>query len=837
MTQISLEFIDEVQTSVDEQMQPFYQDNDHKGIVGACLAKIESTTTNSLSPLRENLERYLYAIHLLQLQISVRCLKGDEIERLFKIAEASLYFCGIRDGSQLGYLFEELHACRSRLLFLDNKPLAAQWAMALGKRHLPPDQFWIHSAINEAMTVFHSGYAAEAAEAFERLQEFSVDAEQAVFLEVHAIKALRLSGDLSAAKGRLGRLTSDPRLAPAMHQQLKWERLWIDLCQSGDIKALELALSVGKEYPEEPHLSIIYLLFHGHPSATRLVKKLPAIATIRKRYPRHLTSADKFLFEVFDLLEALQSADIPLGVRLAKVGPILDNISILHAEYQALFFLALARFANRIRQHRFTSIALKNYQALSARMSGYKSDDIFNMIADLRERSKLLGTVYEVMGQRSHAKLRVEARTVGRSIKILKHMAKFNWQLFKTDKSSFTDFKSLFADQIHDAARNAVSIRGPYAKSLQFMTIAMASVLDIWDEVHNDIQQIYRSAPAGEDIDFADVFSRETGRNADDVFASWDKTPIGTGSISQVFRAELKSGEVVAVKIKHEKIEDLARQDFAMIKFLFTQRRIGKYFNTNMLKDIEQRFYDELDFEREKAYLDRLHLKFKDDPDIAVPRPFSDLCSSRMITMEYCEGEDLDQFLSHATTEEINHVGIAFFNFAWKILVFDGLMKVDSFARNFKIDRNGRLHVLDFGRMYQLTAERKKEYFKFLYTRVFYPADYTVDLVPVSLEPKEVDREFKEMISSLFAIMDGKEPVSHARDLSAFGQTFLKLFNQSRRVIDDLYEHYYPEAEMWLGYLYFMWTLKPVAPWHDLSVKIHIDLAIAEGRPPPPGCS
>ena len=834
MAQLTLEFIDEVQTAVDAQLQPMYLSSDFKGIINHCITNIENLTSSAQQSLQSNLERYLYAIHLLQLQISHRHLKVDEIERLFKIGETSLYFCGVRDGSQLGYLFEELHSCRSHLLFLDNKPLAAQWYMALGKRHLPPDQFWIHSAINEVMTVFHSGYAQEAAEAFERLQEYAIDAEQAVFLEVNAIKALRLSGDLPAARTHLRRLSSDGRLAPQMKQVLRWELMWIDFVDNGDIKPFEMAVSVGKEYPDEPHLSIIYLLFHCHSSSTRLMKKLPAIATIRKRYPRQLTSADKLLFEIFELLETLQSAEVPLGVRLAKVGPVLDSISILHAEYQALIFLALARWASRVRQKRFTSILLKNYQAICARMSGYRTDDVFNMMTDLREHSKLLDTVYEVMGQRSSSKTHVQARTIGRSIKILKHVAKLNWELFRTDKSSFTDIKRLIVDQIRDAAKNSVSIRGPYAKSLQFMTVAMATVLDIWDEVHNDIQHIYRTSPPGGDIDFAKSFADAFGREASDVFSSWDKVPIGVGSISQVFRAVLKTGETVALKIKYEKIDELARQDFAMVKFLFNQRRIGKYFNANMLGNLERRFYEELDFEREQSFLMKLHERFKDDPRIFVPRPYPEFCSSGIITMEYCEGEDLDHFLSHATAEEINHVGSAFFDFFYRALLFDRLMKVDSFARNFKVGHGGKLYVLDFGRMYELTEERREEYRNMLYTRVFHPEDYTLDLIPVSLEPKNFDHDFKQMASDLFSVIDSAEPSLYSRDLTEFGKKAFDVFNSSRLVFDNMAEHHYPELETWAGYIYFMWTLKPFANWRQLAINVHHDLALAEGREPPP---
>ena len=89
MAQLTLEFIDEVQTAVDAQLQPMYLSSDFKGIINHCITNIENLTSSAQQSLQSNLERYLYAIHLLQLQISHRHLKVDEIERLFKIGETS----------------------------------------------------------------------------------------------------------------------------------------------------------------------------------------------------------------------------------------------------------------------------------------------------------------------------------------------------------------------------------------------------------------------------------------------------------------------------------------------------------------------------------------------------------------------------------------------------------------------------------------------------------------------------------------------------------------------------------------------------------------------------
>ena len=57
--------------------------------------------------------------------------------------------------------------------------------------------------------------------------------------------------------------------------------------------------------------------------------------------------------------------------------------------------------------------------------------------------------------------------------------------------------------------------------------------------------------------------------NLTDFFSSFNETPIGTASIGQVHKGTLKSGEIVAVKVQHLNIEEIAKLDLDLILKLF----------------------------------------------------------------------------------------------------------------------------------------------------------------------------------------------------------------------------------------------------------------------------
>ena len=154
---------DEINAELD-----LYRDRDD--VIGAsnhCFNRIlEIDRDGAGTALTANMRRYLYAIHMLQLQMEAGHLKPHEMDQVVRIAETSLQLAGIKEGSRRGYLHEKIHHCKSNLLQQGGYPLGAQWELLIGKRFLSTDIIRIDSAISETMTLFHMGYAYEAGRGF-----------------------------------------------------------------------------------------------------------------------------------------------------------------------------------------------------------------------------------------------------------------------------------------------------------------------------------------------------------------------------------------------------------------------------------------------------------------------------------------------------------------------------------------------------------------------------------------------------------------------------------------------------------------------------------------------
>ena len=74
---------------------------------------------------------------------------------------------------------------------------------------------------------------------------------------------------------------------------------------------------------------------------------------------------------------------------------------------------------------------------------------------------------------------------------------------------------------------------------------------------------------------FAKIIEAEFGVACSDIFKTWDNEVYATGSIGQVFKAQLHTGEMImAVKVKYPKIEQRVLADFAILNIFMWPIRV-----------------------------------------------------------------------------------------------------------------------------------------------------------------------------------------------------------------------------------------------------------------------
>mmetsp|Transcript_69299 Transcript_69299/g.223985 ORF Transcript_69299/g.223985 Transcript_69299/m.223985 type:complete len:450 (+) Transcript_69299:166-1515(+) len=137
------------------------------------------------------------------------------------------------------------------------------------------------------------------------------------------------------------------------------------------------------------------------------------------------------------------------------------------------------------------------------------------------------------------------------------------------------------------------------------------------------------------------------GRPLEEAFRDFATPAIGSASIAQVHRAVLHSGEVVAVKVQHEGVDRLIKEDLATLGII--ARRVAErepnFDLRPLLRELALTHPRELDFLAEREALERVRGALERfGSAVAVPRAHPGLCERSVLTMEFMEGLPLLTF-------------------------------------------------------------------------------------------------------------------------------------------------------------------------------------------------
>ncbi|KAJ0420773.1 ABC1 family-domain-containing protein [Aspergillus carlsbadensis] len=142
-----------------------------------------------------------------------------------------------------------------------------------------------------------------------------------------------------------------------------------------------------------------------------------------------------------------------------------------------------------------------------------------------------------------------------------------------------------------------------------------------------------------------EMFIADTGKRIDELFESFEPTPIGAASLAQVHIGVLKeTGQKVAVKVQHPALAEWAPLDLALTRFTFSmlKRFFPEYDLEWLSKEMDLSLPQELDFrlEAQNAMRASEHFKQHSDAPLVIPEVIS--AQKRILVMEFLSGHRPD---------------------------------------------------------------------------------------------------------------------------------------------------------------------------------------------------
>lgn len=260
------------------------------------------------------------------------------------------------------------------------------------------------------------------------------------------------------------------------------------------------------------------------------------------------------------------------------------------------------------------------------------------------------------------------------------------------------------------------------------------------------------------------VITEQLAKPIEQVFKYINPQPIAAGSIGQIHRATLLSGEEVAIKVLRPGIEKIVAQDSALIKGiadLVALTEFGQSYDVvNLAEEFIKAVNAELDFTQEGHYTDQLRYnlnqsRWSEPKQLVIPKIYWDLTNSKLLVLEWLEGKQiLDADVSRPATEQaISQIKteitrILFRSFFQQIYI-DGFFHADPHPGNIFYLDDGRVALIDCGMVGRLDPQTQQILTELLLAIVDLDAkrcsQLTIKLsesvVPITLVQLEVDYE------------------------------------------------------------------------------------------------
>lgn len=316
------------------------------------------------------------------------------------------------------------------------------------------------------------------------------------------------------------------------------------------------------------------------------------------------------------------------------------------------------------------------------------------------------------------------------------------------------------------------------------------------------------------------------------VFAAFDSQALASASIAQVHAATLLSGESVVVKVLRPNIQAIIERDIDILMSLATLAE--RYFDPakqlkpkELVAEVAQTLYDELDLMREGANASQLRRHFSDSSILYIPKIHWAYTRHTVLVMERIHGVPIHD-IERLRAENVNMLKLAercidiFFTQVFRDSFFHADLHPGNVFASIKDPQNPTLILVDFGITGSLShvdqrylAENMIAFFKRDYQRVaelhiacgWLPPDTRIDQFEAAIravsEPifEQPQREisFGKLLMRLFQVAR-RFHINIQPQLILLQKTLVSIEGLSRQLAPelDLWTAATPQIEKWL---------------------------------------
>jgi ubiquinone biosynthesis protein len=218
-----------------------------------------------------------------------------------------------------------------------------------------------------------------------------------------------------------------------------------------------------------------------------------------------------------------------------------------------------------------------------------------------------------------------------------------------------------------------------------------------------ELSKLQDNVPSSPFSEVSKIIESELGGTPEEIFEFFEKTPLASASIGQVYRAALKDGEAVAVKVQRPGIKKIIEVDLEIMLHLATLmehhiEEMSLHQPVKIVEEFARTLEKEIDYTIEATNMERIARNFLNDLTIYVPKVFRETTTESVLTTEFVEGikvSEIDQLEKAGLDRKIITVRGA--DIVLKQIIKHGFFHADPHPGNIFVLPDNVICLLDFG--------------------------------------------------------------------------------------------------------------------------------------------
>jgi ubiquinone biosynthesis protein len=315
------------------------------------------------------------------------------------------------------------------------------------------------------------------------------------------------------------------------------------------------------------------------------------------------------------------------------------------------------------------------------------------------------------MAAKSLPRWRLAARALGIWARVTKHWTRFwiGWALLWLRRAGRDRRRAWLGRVVVDLFRE---LGATFIKVGQIMSTRP----DILPEyVSNALAELQDHVGPFPFEDVVRTIEGDLGRPLATLYAEFAPVPLASASVSQVHKARLHDGKIVAVKVRRPNVVELCTFDLVVMRqgarLLNLVPSISTLAPVAAVEEFGRAIFAQLDFRVEAANNHRFRNNFRGQPDIVFPEVIEPLSTERILTMSFIEGTKI--LSTPATRSDPKRVARLGLGMLLKMIFEDGFVHADLHPGNIFITPDDKLALLDLGLVGVLDEPHRKGFAKF----------------------------------------------------------------------------------------------------------------------------